>query len=419
MKNTKKKNEKFKLIKILCLMYVLFPFKLKGVAMAQNVVYYSITTLFTIYFIYKLFSTKVNKSYVTRYLLFLLLFLSLTIISVLIPFFKRTGDYSYASQIMYYWGRTFILTGTALLSKSVLEYIDLTIDAINSYVIFSIILLIPRIHSFYMGILDSSTLTSNRMEELYSQNYYTRFGLQGFSGFGSTVMCTLAVLLCCFMLVNKISKNESVKKYIIRMVLSLVGTALYGRIGLSVSFLLIVVTLVYLAIKYNKFVLLFGASLVVVLLAILFIINANYLQQISSIRWMFEGVFNYLNYGTFTTKSTDDLGNMYFWPGIKTFFWGDGYYTIAGRYYMGTDVGILRPLLFGGIYFELFYYLSIFPLLAVINREFKKLNGKFLIFIVLLSLMFFEFKGEVLLTFSNTIYSLVCSILISKHVNVK
>lgn len=414
-----KQTEKFRLIRVLWLMYVLFPFYLRGIVVYQNIIFYGVSILFTVYFFYKLFSARIERGYISRYFLYLLLFLALTIFSALIPFFKGTGDYSYTILLLTCWGRIFVLTGTVILSNSVIRYINLLIDAINSYVICSIVLLIPRLHSFYMSILDSSTLVSSRAEEFYSQDYYTRFGLLGFSGFGCTLMCAAAVLLCCFMIVNKIGKEESISKYVWRMIISLVGTAMYGRVGLFASVLLIVITLVYLAIKYKKFAILSGSIFSAVLIVILFVANASYLQQISSIRWMFEGFFNYLDYGTFTTKSTEALGNMYFWPGAKTFFWGDGYYNVAGRYYMGTDVGFLRPLLFGGIYFELLYYATILPLLSVINKNFTKRNGSFLLFIIIIFLVFFEFKGEVLISFSYIVYTIVCAILLSKRINIK
>ena len=288
------------------------------------------------------------------------------------------------------------------------------IDAINTYVLFSVVLLIPTLHNIYQGIVVTNTSSYEQFQNLYSQNYYTRFGLQGFSGYGAAIMCTIAVILCCYLLVNAIKDKQKYKSYIMRAFIAMIGTAMYGRIGFIVSVVLIAVTILYLALFYQRFGLLITVVLVGVIAIGLFIANAQQLEQISSIRWMFEGFFNYLDYGKFSTSSSNQLATMYVHPSLNTFLYGDGYYTVMGSYYMQTDVGFLRPLLFYGIFGEIIYYLQLLPLLAGIRRALKLNDGFFLIILFLLFIVIFEFKGETVMTLIGTLFAMIGMIILDQ-----
>lgn len=49
------------------------------------------------------------------------------------------------------------------------------------------------------------------------------------------------------------------------------------------------------------------------------------------------------------TQSTNELASMYFMPGELTLLFGDGQYSNGNLYYMNTDAGYMRNILFGGI----------------------------------------------------------------------
>ena len=87
------------------------------------------------------------------------------------------------------------------------------------------------------------------------------------------------------------------------------------------------------------------------------------------LRWVFQSFINYSEQGSFSTTSTQSLKEMYFTPNGKTLLLGDGYYTDAdGLYYMGTDVGLFRAVLFGGIGFQMLRY----TLLGSLLFEYKR-----------------------------------------------
>ena len=67
-------------------------------------------------------------------------------------------------------------------------------------------------------------------------------------------------------------------------------------------------------------------------------------------RITFEVFINRITKGTFRTTSTDTLWSMYFKIPFETFIAGDGIYTNAdGSYYMFTDSGYMRQILFIGV----------------------------------------------------------------------
>lgn len=197
---------RYRLIKTLWLMYVLFPFRWQGVGAVQNALYYGISLICFLTVLYRLNKWQIRSSYLFNLLTYLGLFFILTIITAIVPFVKNTNDYTYLSSYLYYWGRLFVIGGTLALSKSLISYLKLMIDAINTYVLFSVVLLIPTLHNIYQGIVVTNTSSYEQFQKLYSQNYYTRFGLQGFSGYSATIMCTIAVILCCYLLVKVKSK---------------------------------------------------------------------------------------------------------------------------------------------------------------------------------------------------------------------
>ncbi len=411
-------NEKLRFLKICWMMYVLFPFRLNGIGVIQDLIYYAVSIGSIGILFFELNGKRTKRKYIINIFLYLLSLAIITVMAYFVPILKNTNDTSYLNYLLYYWGRTILLTGTLVLCKTVFGYIKLIIDAINLYVICSLVLLIPSLHNFYTGIVSITNVTSaEQMEQLYSQTYYTRFGLQGFSGFGATLMCTLAVLLSCYLIVVGTNKKKHIRPYFIRLGISIIGTALYGRIGLLVSVVLVAITFVYVAIFYNRYGMLFSVIFVVISLIILFVLNAQALEQISSINWMFEGFFNFLNTGKFSTQSSTVLTSMYIHPSLQTILYGDGYYTVMGKYYMSTDVGFLRPLLFFGIFGEIVYYIQVLPLLDSIHDRLKSLNGNFLIFSCLVLLVIFEFKGETLLTVGNTLFMIAGSILVNNQVS--
>lgn len=83
----------------------------------------------------------------------------------------------------------------------------------------------------------------------------------------------------------------------------------------------------------------------------------------------FEFIHNYLDYGVLETSSTNKLIEMWQVPiSDAEILFGSGMYFSDGEFYMGTDVGYLRNLLFGGIFWVLFLVYYHFYLCSVMHR---------------------------------------------------
>ena len=109
--------------------------------------------------------------------------------------------------------------------------------------------------------------------------------------------------------------------------------------------------------------------------------------------FVFELYFKYVASGEIQTYSTNRLGEMWSVPiSSTTFFLGDGLFTdpVSGKYYMFTDVGYLRNLLFGGFFWVILvisyhFYLSSADLLF--NKKVDYNNKLFIVFLLLYMLI--------------------------------
>jgi hypothetical protein len=121
----------------------------------------------------------------------------------------------------------------------------------------------------------------------------------------------------------------------------------------------------------------------------------------------FEFIYNYYYTGEATTESTKELSQMYFPIEFKTFLLGDGrYVSPEGGYYMGTDAGYMRQILFYGLIgsiITLFYQLSFFrkPIKIIVNQLRKKnrsnsLNDLLFYFLLFIYILIINYKGEVI-----------------------
>ncbi|HDS4103335.1 TPA: hypothetical protein QH057_003581, partial [Proteus mirabilis] len=114
------------------------------------------------------------------------------------------------------------------------------------------------------------------------------------------------------------------------------------------------------------------------------------------INFAFEPIVNYFNSGKLETSSTNTLLNM--WDReftLETYIFGDGLFTdpTSGKYYMLTDVGYLRNLFYGGIFWILiiaFYHIIISGLLM--KKKSQKKQNILIIFLLIFSFLI-EFKA--------------------------
>ncbi len=239
-------------------------------------------------------------------------------------------------------------------------------------------------------------IDESQQKILSIEEYITRFGLAGFSNFIPTFMCSMSVIFSFFLILNK--HKESF--FYIQIFLNLLGNFFYGRVGAITSLVFIFFFIGYfITVKKNIRLFLFCSLSI---LSMSFIMRYLYTTDelfANWIDWAFRPFKRFIDTGKFGDGSSDILLNrMYFIPKTKTFLFGDGKYTEFGKYYMNTDAGFMRIMLYSGIFAQGFIYLSVLSLLIGCLYAIKNISksGCMPIFLsMLFQFLFFEFKGEI------------------------
>ncbi len=130
----------------------------------------------------------------------------------------------------------------------------------------------------------------------------------------------------------------------------------------------------------------------IVLLSVGLVLVTTYLYNTNDIfkdqfRFGFEGFFNWIEQGEWTTGSTDRLNSeMWIWPDLNDYkTWIIGKATFSNWHAVGTDIGYCRFIFYSGL-LGLFTFSVFFVANALIfSRRFNNLN---LFFILLLALGF-------------------------------
>lgn len=192
-------------------------------------------------------------------------------------------------------------------------------------------------------------------------NFMRGLAISGGNFFGLGVGFGLIFIIYSYFW-KDIFKRASVLKYLSLVFLffgamSAARSSLAG-IGIAV-FYLSINKIKRLDLKFNsrlKINLINLSLIIILIIAVLFsiyLIDLNFIADRfqSMSKFAFEFLYNFFNKGELSTSSTDTLFNkMYFEVPLDTFFIGDGLYTNPdGSYYMNTDAGYMRNILYFGI----------------------------------------------------------------------
>lgn len=212
-----------------------------------------------------------------------------------------------------------------------------------------------------------------------------------------------AVYLIYFSNLNTLFKNSINRNLCFLFILS--GTFFAGRSG----YLGLIMALFYVAL--NKIVHLKASKLfifnltikqickiltsTIIFFAILMIAINNYSSNVKIeqlFHFTFQSFFVYADRGSLMTSSLNQLTNMYFEIPISTLIFGDGkYMAYGGKYYMSTDVGYMRTILYMGILGLILLGWMQVKLIKIQRSKEKLLKVCLLVLIFILN-----FKGEVL-----------------------
>ncbi|MGF3141081.1 hypothetical protein ACQV2S_00240 [Facklamia sp. P13064] len=310
--------------------------------------------------------------------------------SIIVPMLFSTFDFSYfmrfISAFTYFIGYFSILVYIKKNHNSSSDFLfNLIINITCLYILGTVMLyLIPSLKEFWF----SKIFIGNIQEGLYENHiaYSFRIGWSGFSGFGMTFMCSLSIVLSLYLF----NKNR-LTTFLFKIILLLIGNAFYGRVGLLISLLVLITYVIWNLFIKGRFIDLILLS-VLSLVAFLLILNLRTKSFVIDqwYEWAMSPLKSLFLYGT---VNQDVMFNMYFFPEIRTFLFGDGRYTgLNGGYYMNVDVGYMRPILFYGIFNTIiFYFLIIKKIFKLSLKDFKEIS------ILLIMIVFlFEIKGEII-----------------------
>lgn len=137
---------------------------------------------------------------------------------------------------------------------------------------------------------------------------------------------------------------------------------------------------------------------VVLLLSLSFLVlNESYIRSINDVILpeAFEFIYNYMDNGKLSTSSTDGLLEMLQVPiDNQTFLIGQGKYEENGKYYMETDSGYLRQILYGGIGYV--FCFMIYQLFFFVKNQRQNKASSLINYIIYIYLMILHIKGETL-----------------------
>lgn len=355
------------------------------------------------YYFFKVNSIDYSVFLSKYFIKFIFFLCSLLLISLSISAFHGTYDFAYAKNFV----SQIITLICVVISCSLIFYskINAKIDIVDygcrlivwSFMLQSIIQILAFSNSQIASLVHLTYFGS--VIELYEGHGGVRgVSLTGSPGWGLTVGYGIA-----FLLYTKIYliDNKPTMLSILYGLLLVIGNFFAGRsgfIGAILSVLMFVISTVPL---YRKLLILlfvpFLNILVIALISILFPQMVNTLVE-KVFPFVFEFYYAYESTGEIQTGSTNVLKEMWQVPiSFETFWLGDGYFMnpFGTGYYMKTDVGILRNILYGGI---LWYILIVLYALLISFSTYKWMNKstRLVAIFIFLMLAIFDIKAMTL-----------------------
>lgn len=235
--------------------------------------------------------------------------------------------------------------------------------------------------------------------DIFSNGLRTN-ALSGGLFFGLAISYSLGILVSSYHYLV-VEKRKPTFKITILFLIVNIGLVISGRFGLIYIFpLLLCLPFVQNLVKIRL--VLIGILSLLTLFGVGFLIY-EYVPMFATIfdnviyPYVFEMLDAYLSGHGMHSQSTGRLASMYdINVSVEQLLVGDGLYTgLDGKYYMHTDVGFLRHLLFGGAFFIVLGY---FHLIILLLPLIKSKEMQMLSFAVITLITLCSFKGEVFMT---------------------
>ncbi len=235
--------------------------------------------------------------------------------------------------------------------------------------------------------LDQFITTGHRGLAISWHKYYD------FSSFQSIGAIIIALK---FRYAHKLTKFDILKYLFI--IFSVITSGRTGLIGLALSLAIFLWSFLAVRKKILRYVVIL-IFLPYIAFESLNIIAPKAYRQLNDklLPWAFEAYYNYLESGEITTQSSDYLlENFYFDVYERTLLFGDGRYRDGSEYYMDTDAGYMRHVLFFGLLGSSILILSYLRMMYIGYIRGKS-KYSILILICIAFNLLVHYKGDVLL----------------------
>ena len=408
-----------KILMIIASSYLLNIFYFKNIISFQKIV----TWFFVIFYIcinYKILFNSLKKIN-GKIKLIICLGLIWLLCILLVPILHGTGDYSYYSTLVNLLG--FFINQIAILVMVIKHpyfgnikesYMKIVIYSCVVYVLSTILcMLFPSVKA---AIINSIYISNDNLFLLRIEKYGTRIGFAGFSGYNSSLKCAVANCFAIIIMIERLFKKKKIGfGLILSYLLTFLGGFFYSRTSIIALFIMLVISILF-SFKSKNIYKIFILSIAMVFFAVILQNVISTADSNDSLRWIFEPILNFKREGHFTSSSSNHLLNdMLFSISRDTFIFGDGRYMGPSGYYMKTDLGFMRLLLYFGIFGLLLTYLIDFLIMRRIKSCFPKRIGRLVIRLLLIIFAIFEFKGESIgIVFPMYFVFLCCCLLVKE-----
>lgn len=412
------KNIFTKFLIILISTYLMNMFYFKAISHYQKILTWFVV-LFYLFINIKVINTyikKINKK-ITGVLCLGFLWL---VIILLTPIIHNTNDFSYLSTLINLLGFFInqiaiivLLTRHPVFGNIRESYMKVIVYSSVFYVLSTISCLIfPSIREVIIKLID---ISEENLFLLRIEKYSTRIGFAGFSGYSASLKCAIANSFVIIFIMEKLLKKEKIGLKLISLYLfTALGCFFYSRTSIIAILIFLVVTILYSCFKAGNLKLFFSMSIAILLVTILFPYLFSIADKYDSLRWIFEPILNYNENENFSSTSSDHLiKDMLFSIDEDTFLLGDGKYTGPSGYYMKTDIGFMRLILYFGIFGVILTYYIDLLVVNKIKKCFDKSINQILSMLLLITLIIFECKGESIILVFPIYFCLLCCCLLS------
>jgi hypothetical protein len=237
--------------------------------------------------------------------------------------------------------------------------------------------------------------------DLFTRYHSLRgFGLASSVTYDLSLVFTIGFIFYRF-LISQAKSFAFVFLMHISSVFIVVSAAMSGRTGFILILMIMFYNFINKVAKFNFNTIINLFLIISILMLAYFNINIEEFESLDQIKdHAIEPFINYFNGEGFSTKSTNIIiERMAFIPPIETLLFGDGKYVEHGGYYMYTDLGYIRHVLFFGvapslviyflIYVRYFYYANYF------FKNYK--NGRNMIISIAIIFFIANVKGDFLI----------------------